>query len=348
MELVSHMNVTRTACPPTPARQLIRVALLAACAANLALAARPHGRIGIVGKTTIDLGTFPAHEKRTAEFKLINIGDAPLDVTKVRHSCGCATTSVTPSRLAPQTTTVIKVTTIPGSLEGSFEKIAYVESTDPYQPVIQLKFKGIARPLVSITPSPYVYASRIATNAAWSKTFTLTRNRPDVRLALPVTTGNYEAEARLSPWGDDGKVRILSIDLAPSSVPGRLKIQVDIPILQPTNHPPLRVVVAAKVGDEAFAIPHRLTLPTDEERVTRRFRLRLVALRAGRGQPQDVEWPTLDGVRFTPDGSFVQDQLHFTAVFDRPFLVRLKREKEIVLHIPVAGATPARIQCRAE
>jgi len=321
--------------------------LLVAAIGNAAPAARPRGRIGIVGGDTVDMGAFPAYEKRTAVFSVINIGNASLDITKVRHSCGCATSFATPSRLKPKETASIRIATIPGSLKGKFEKIAYVESTDPYQPVIKLVFKGNAEPLVTISPQRYVYAGRIALNTPWTKRFKLIRNRTDVRLGTPVVTGNYKTDSAISPVDGEEAAHALDLTILPADTPGRVKVQVNIPVLHPTNHPPLTIVVATKIGDEAFAIPHRLTLPTDGETVSRQFRLRVVALQPGSKRLEDVTWPAVEGVRFMPQGELSRDMLLFTAEFARPFLDRLQREKEIALHIPVAGATSAKIQLRS-
>ncbi|MFA5204278.1 MAG: DUF1573 domain-containing protein, partial [Lentisphaeria bacterium] len=54
-----------------------------------ALAGAP--KLVVEGTGTVDFGRYPAREQKTAVFVLANRGDAPLVITHVRKSCGCAT-----------------------------------------------------------------------------------------------------------------------------------------------------------------------------------------------------------------------------------------------------------------
>ncbi|MEM1166020.1 MAG: DUF1573 domain-containing protein [Planctomycetota bacterium] len=64
-------------------------------------------------QTTIDLGEVDNNGAVTAEFRFTNAGDGPVEIERVRASCGCTTTALPKMRFEPGESEVIRATIKP-------------------------------------------------------------------------------------------------------------------------------------------------------------------------------------------------------------------------------------------
>jgi len=78
-------------------------------------------------------------------FVLQNVGDEPLTIDDIQVSCGCATTSLAKSTLAPEESVDLEVTFDSAGFSGKMTKNIYVESNDPATPKLALQLTGTVR-----------------------------------------------------------------------------------------------------------------------------------------------------------------------------------------------------------
>ncbi len=83
-------------------------------------------------------------------FVLQNVGDEPLKIGDIRVSCGCTTTSLAKSTLAPGESVELGVTFDSAGFGGKMVKNIYVESNDPATPKLVLQLVGTVK-----RPQPY-------------------------------------------------------------------------------------------------------------------------------------------------------------------------------------------------
>ena len=78
-------------------------------------------------------------------FVLQNVGDEPLTIDDIQVSCGCTTTSLAKSTLAPGESVDLEVTFDTAGFSGKMAKNIYVESNDPATPKLALQLTGTVR-----------------------------------------------------------------------------------------------------------------------------------------------------------------------------------------------------------
>jgi len=78
-------------------------------------------------------------------FVLQNLGDEPLTIGDVRVSCGCTTTSLAKSTLAPGESVDLEVTFDSADFSGKMTKNIYVKSNDSTTPKLVLQLVGTVK-----------------------------------------------------------------------------------------------------------------------------------------------------------------------------------------------------------
>lgn len=99
-----------------------------------------------------DFGQADNTAKVEHDYKVRNDGKSQLLIKDVKASCGC--TAVTPAKteLAPGEETTIKAVLNLENKQGAQSKTITVNSNDPSTPRLVLSLKGIAVPMISVTP----------------------------------------------------------------------------------------------------------------------------------------------------------------------------------------------------
>lgn len=305
------------------------------------------GHIKVIGQPSCDFGSYPAWESRTARFELSNNGTEPLRILGLRSTCGCGTLTADRNTLKPGESTGITAEILPNALEGPFTKHVFVESSDASQPLLQLTLNGRAVPLVTVQPRRDVNLGRIPLGTPWECRFELTASREPVRLGTPTLTGTSDISASLSLDTDSNVLhQTVLIKAPPGKTPGEIRVGLEIPIISHTNHPPLRLEVTGRQGDELVALPGIIRLRQGEETATQVFTLRLVGSQSRRLLPADLQLPISEDMTFKCTPGQTPQEVTITVVFAHPFLTRLARDKVISLPIEMAGCTPTTLVCR--
>lgn len=117
---------------------LLAAALLAAGAASGRTEEQKTPRIRVEPET-FDFGkALPAKTLRK-EFTLSNFGDAALVIENVSTTCGCTAALASDTKLAPGSSTVLRVTLETRSYSGKLERQVLVRSNDPNTPLLTVK-----------------------------------------------------------------------------------------------------------------------------------------------------------------------------------------------------------------
>jgi hypothetical protein len=113
--------------------------LLLACAAATLMAQAP---VISFEKLHIDFGRISPDRKVAAKYHVTNTGNAFLNITQVRPSCGCTYTMLGKWSLAPGEATDIEATFDPRGVKGVVRKSIEVISNDLKTPTVQLTLEA--------------------------------------------------------------------------------------------------------------------------------------------------------------------------------------------------------------
>lgn len=89
---------------------------------------------------TYDFGEIKEGEVVSHEFTIMNVGDAVLEIQKVRASCGCTAAKPGKDKLEPGESTTIKAEFNSSKRRGHQKKYVYVFTNDPETPQFRLSF----------------------------------------------------------------------------------------------------------------------------------------------------------------------------------------------------------------
>lgn len=264
-------------------------------------AARPQSP-SQAAEPVLDLGSFPAKDKKEAVFRIANPGDKTLKIIGIRHTCGaCVGAAVSKNEIEPGGSADLKIGIPAFSMSGKFRKNIYVETDLPSGRFLNFTITGNSVPVVAVTPEGLVNVGRIASGCEFSSELGLAPNFKGVELGDPSVKCTCPASARLAKKGD-GYVLHLTI-APPASFSGEFRCTASLPVKSPEGWKPVEIQIAGNVGFMLVAVPSAIHLPpASDKEVRKTFDIRLLA---GPGSSLDagsirVESP--DGAEF----SFIQ------------------------------------------
>lgn len=104
-------------------------------------------------ETTHDFGSVWVGPPLKHAFKIKNEGDAPLEISKVKPSCGCTVAGDYPKKLDPGQEGEFPFSMMSTKLRGPFDKGITISTNDPTTPELRLKLKGDVKRYVEIVPA---------------------------------------------------------------------------------------------------------------------------------------------------------------------------------------------------
>ncbi len=120
-------------------------------AAGAAVAAAP--MLG-VDLASYDFGSVSEGTVVTHTFVLTNLGDSVLTITGTRATCGCTTTALAKSSLAPGESVPLDARVDTSHFGGRIQKQIYIDSNDPTTPSALVTIQGDVTPLAAYNISP--------------------------------------------------------------------------------------------------------------------------------------------------------------------------------------------------
>jgi hypothetical protein len=184
-----------------------------------ALAQAP--RIALEG-TDYNFGRVYQGEKVEHVFHFRNSGDAPLNILKVRSSCGCTAALVSSTAIGPGEAGEVRATFDSTRFRGEVVKTVYLYSNDPVRQVAQFTIRGEVK--AELVPDPPQLDFGVL-NAGEEKELRLKlSNQGEEEIAFPgVETTTPELKAALSESElGPGKSTELVVRAIPRDGKGRL------------------------------------------------------------------------------------------------------------------------------
>lgn len=93
-------------------------------------------------------------------FKVENRGDAPLNLNRIRSSCGCTVAHVSTNLIAPGADAELRMTFNLRGRSGRQRKWITIESNDPVTPHLRLEMTGVASAKMTIEPRSLHFGTR--------------------------------------------------------------------------------------------------------------------------------------------------------------------------------------------
>jgi len=106
--------------------------------------------------TSFDFGKPMEGEKAKAVFSFKNTGDADLEITQIRASCGCTNARTTETRIIPGRSASIEAVFNTAGYPGKVSKTVTVATNDPARSTVVLTIKGEVIPIAELKPQPYL------------------------------------------------------------------------------------------------------------------------------------------------------------------------------------------------
>lgn len=227
-----------------------------------------------VAKTEWDFGRLWWGDPCVTEIEVRNDGDAPLQITNVRTSCGCTAAKPGKNSLAPGESDKIKVTYDSKKGVVNVSQTVTVESNDPLTPSLQLTIKGEIRNLFDGKPSQQIMFGTISTETAQSQTITLTNNldKP-VYLKLKELPPNAPFDIKFDEVSAGREYRLTATTRPPMPAGGRfaeLHLLTGIP-----DRPEMKVNINAYVQERVSCQPPQIVVFSNQTSATSRRDIRV-------------------------------------------------------------------------
>jgi Protein of unknown function (DUF1573) len=183
-------------------------------------------------KSHHDFGKITPDRKVSARFKVMNTGNAVLNISQVNPSCGCTSTVVGKWSVNPGESTEVEATFNPQGMKGVVRKSMQVVSNDPKTPSATLTMEAEVVPEI-VASKDAVYFSSIARSASPA---TQVRYSSGNGEAVQIT----EAKAPGAPYlrlnlKQDAKDAVLDIALEGPKIPKGTFRGVEVVTLRTSN-----------------------------------------------------------------------------------------------------------------
>lgn len=278
----------------------------------------------------IDLGTFPAESNQVATFTLSNTASNALRIAGIDSCCASLEPVLYEKTIAPGASTPLDVIIDAYALSGPFEKSITVSTIGTGSQSHTLWIKGTALPAI-FTPSPHVFAGRIAPGQVWSTNLSVTvRNDLSGRL-IATAQSNVGMEA------NPGQTTELLITIPAQRKPLRWRGRVDLRLEDNPQLPYVSIHLEGLIGSSLHSVPRKLHLTGDgpAQAVITLYRIDPPSTTPAM-TPLHCSIPTI-GIKEEPD---VNGKSTVLLEFPASFLQRLKTEKRIPIQLSAEGCIP--------
>ncbi len=211
-----------------------------------------------------DFGRVDNTQKVEHDFVVKNTGDAPLELGKIKTSCGCTVAKLTKTTLQPGEETSIHATLSLKGKEGTKTTVVTVPSNDPQTPNYQLKFTGIAVASIRVKPYSLNYGQVDGDSQVEDRFLTVQAVDKDVTFKITNTECSspyFETSVEEVLPGKSYKITVKNVKpLKEGPITGRIRISTDDPA-----RPQFNVSVYGSVVGDIVVVPSRISVHYNED-----------------------------------------------------------------------------------
>ncbi len=205
------------------------------------------------------------------EFILENHGKKPINIKRVRTSCGCTTAGY--DRTIPpggKGKIVLRVRTM--GYQGRISKRAFVDTDDPDLRQFTLTINAVVKPIVKIEPNKFVFVRKRAGEEATSEITLSSEVYPDFRITKVTVSQQRDVRVEFEKQGRKWRVRLyFSRNMKLGQNRGYIRIWTDI-----KKYPVVWVNYLCEVEGKIKVLPNTLTFSKSRPGIN----FRVVTIRA--------------------------------------------------------------------
>ena len=214
-----------------------------------------------------DFGSKWYGEPCSTEVTISNTGTAPLEIVRVRTSCGCTVAKPQKRKLAPGESVSMKITYNTRKNRKKVSQTITLETNDPARPRVAIRIKGTVRHLFDAKPGNRVVFGRLERESAVKQQIELHNNMKEpvhLKLKPGCDTGPFDVKLETI---EDGMAYRLTVATRPPLKIGANVAEVELET-GIERFPTMTIPVSAYVAPRVAVMPRRLFI---SPRVTRSF-----------------------------------------------------------------------------
>ncbi len=305
---------TRAAVPTVVPAPAVKPVVAASATQASAPQSAPHIKFD---NTVYDFGNVHPTDVVKHEFVFTNTGNATLELTMVRPSCGCTTAGEWTKLVEPGKTGVIPIQFNPGSYSGNVAKSVTVQCNDPSQGTSYLQIKGSVWRPIEVQPRYAYFTVMEGSETNQTKVVRIISNEDQpITVSQPEWDSSaFKAELKTVKPGKEFEVHISLVPPVSSSrsvTPIRVKTS-------STNIPVVTISAYAMVQPSLQVMPQRIVMPYGPVGNHNQYH---VMVRNNGTKPLELSDPSVNAegvnvsVRETQKGRLFDVQLSFPGGFE--------------------------------
>lgn len=226
---------------------------------------------------TYDFGRVRSGQEVTHDFWFTNTGTGPVEILKVRPSCGCTTAGQHDKIVQPSQTGKIPMRLNPGNASGPIHKTVMVNTNVPGEgATITLHIQGEVWHPIQATPTSASFGrltSEMASSASMERKLTIVNNTEDKVTVSEAKSSNPSFKATVNTL-EEGKKYELVVTVVPPLASGPVTGNIELTTTL-ADMPKMLVPVNAYVTADVDVTPNQLTLPSNRNgNIQRQFFIR--------------------------------------------------------------------------
>jgi len=233
-----------------------------------AVAVHANAPKAVVDAPHFDFGEQPNNQTIEHTFVLRNEGDATLEITNIRSSCGCTVGNVSSLVVAPgETSDITGLFNLRGR-QGTQRSVLTVELNDPARPRLQLSMGGVATQELDVRPNRLFFGQVYGGQQSTRQVEVV--GRPETPFDITgVETGSEYFSARVLEAEAPHHYRI-DIETAAPQQAGMIQAVVRIHTTHP-KFPVLQLPVNAQVAGALTYAPNQISLLAEHQTPVTRY-----------------------------------------------------------------------------
>ncbi len=198
----------------------------------------------VVEAPVVDVGKVSKGEPIRHEFVIRNTGDAPLEITEVKPSCGCTVASFS-DRIAPGASGSVTAEVETDAFGGAIAKSVTVFTNDPDNPKLNLVIKAVVRQPVTARPGYARFMSVQGQRVEPSVQTVSSPDRPELEVLAVRSPYPFLETSHRREEGESGRWRV-ELRLDPEAPAGPLADYVVVRTDHP-EQPEVKIAVSGLV-----------------------------------------------------------------------------------------------------